>query len=149
MNITNKQWEKYSKGDFTVEEISQITGIEEEKIKEKAEELGLDIRYKDFKKEHEIDKSKYEKPRFRSLNKWNVTNRVLFGVLFVEDIKPSELADMIGVTTRSVERWCFENADPSEKNKEKISAALKAPKEQLFSDWAHDVANPDRLNKNN
>ncbi|MBM7556847.1 helix-turn-helix domain-containing protein [Halanaerobacter jeridensis] len=146
--MSDNNLKKYLTGDFSVEEIAEKTGLEEEEVKSKAEEMGLDVEYADFKKEHGITKEDYSVRRFRTPQKWDVKNRLMFGLMLVEDTKVSELAEMIGVTSRSIERWVFEGAKPSIKNQEKLAEALKVPQEQLFTDWAYDVVNEDRLNNN-
>ena len=146
--MSDNNLKKYLTGDFSVEEIAEKTGLEEEEVKSKAEEMGLNVKYDDFKKEHGITKEDYSVRRFRTPQKWDVKNRLMFGFMLVEDIKVSELAEMVGVTSRSIERWVFEGAKPSSKNQEKLAEALKVPQEQLFADWAYDVVNEDRLNNN-
>ncbi len=75
------------------------------------------------------------KKRFRrALKSWNVINRYLYGLMFSEDIKVSDLAEMIGVHPRTVQRWIFEGGMPKEETTDKISDILNAPKHILFNE---------------
>jgi transcriptional regulator with XRE-family HTH domain len=73
------------------------------------------------------------KPRFRSAR--TIMNRGLYALLLVLDIKPSELAKMVGVTSRSVAAWLYDGVRPSEKNQDTISKVLEYPVHILFPDF--------------
>ncbi len=75
------------------------------------------------------------KKRFRrKLKSWNIINRYLYGLMFSEDIKVSDMAEMVGVHERTVQRWIFEGGIPKEETKEKVSKILNAPKHVLFNE---------------
>lgn len=71
---------------------------------------------------------------FRRLTKWEVKNKILYGILFSYDIKLSEFAEMVGVHHRTVNRWVFEGKSPNEENREKIAKILGYPEYILFYD---------------
>lgn len=74
------------------------------------------------------------KKRFRRLKKWKVINRYLYGLMFAEDIKVSDMAEFIGVTPRTVGRWIYEGSIPNEDNMRKVSEVLQAPSNILFNE---------------
>lgn len=72
------------------------------------------------------------KKRFRRASVWKVKNRILYGLMFTEDIKVSDLADMIGVSNRTVQAWIYEGRKPSEENISKAAEILKVSPHVLF-----------------
>lgn len=48
------------------------------------------------------------KNNFRSLKKWNVENKILYGIMYSHNLPVSDLAEIIGVSPRSVQAWLFE-----------------------------------------
>jgi len=54
---------------------------------------------------------------FKRLSKWQIRDKGLYDALVDEQIRASELADDIGVSVRSVERWLYEGYEPRDKNK--------------------------------
>lgn len=76
-----------------------------------------------------------KKKRFRrKLKSWNIVNRYLYGLMFSEDIKVSDMAELVGVHERTVQRWIFEGGIPKEETMDKISEILNAPKHILFNE---------------
>ena len=134
--------------DLSVEKIAKITGKEEEEIKEKSKEMDMEVYYDDFKKEHNITKEDYSVKRWRKRKIWDVANRYLFGLIVAEELYPSDIAEIIDVTTRSVERWVFEGCMPSKKNQKALANYFQAKREVLFGDNAYKVANKGRLKEN-
>ncbi|MFP4457910.1 MAG: hypothetical protein ACLFPS_09685 [Clostridia bacterium] len=92
-----------------------------------------DIReYYDISKE-ELAKGGSKKA-FRKLKEWTVKNKILYGILFSYDIKLSDFAEMIGVSSRAVQRWVFEGKSPNRENRKKICELLDYPEYILFYD---------------
>lgn len=102
------------------DKMSEINNIEKlEQLREQARKyLGKGIR----------------KKRFRRLKKWKVVNRYLYGLMFTEDIKVSDMADFVGVTPRTVDRWIYEGSMPNEENVKKVCEVLQAPSTVLFNE---------------
>lgn len=74
------------------------------------------------------------KPRFRKPKKWVVQNRVLMSVLMVEDVKLSELATEMKVSTRTVAAWIYQGIKPTEEYRAFISFKFGLPQWVLFYD---------------
>lgn len=74
------------------------------------------------------------KKRFRRLKTWEVKNRYMLGLMFAEDIKVSDLAEMVGVSPRTVQAWIYEGRVPNIENIEKVCKILNCPEEILFRD---------------
>lgn len=74
------------------------------------------------------------KKSFRRLSTWNIENRIMYGIMYSKDIKVSDLAERVGVTSRTVQRWLFEGSVPNEENQIKCVEILGYPKEILFYD---------------
>lgn len=55
--------------------------------------------------------------RIRKLKKWKISNYPLFFYLFENKISISEFANKVGVTSRQVQRWIFENSRPNLTNR--------------------------------
>ncbi|OGX68658.1 MAG: hypothetical protein A2189_04155 [Paenibacillus sp. RIFOXYA1_FULL_44_5] len=72
--------------------------------------------------------------RFRKPNKWHIENRILMAVLFVENIKLSQLAKQIGVSPRTVGAWVYEGRLPNQLNQEKTAQILGLPVHILFAE---------------
>lgn len=53
--------------------------------------------------------------RFRKPSRCQIRNRVLLAVLMVNDIKLSQLAEELGVSSRSVSAWVYEGRIPGKK----------------------------------
>lgn len=75
----------------------------------------------DSVKDYREDK---EEVIIRELRVWDIENETLYNTLIDKKIKISELAEMIDVTPRSVQRWVFEDTEPSVRNKKKINQVL-------------------------
>jgi len=101
-------------------EMSEINNVEKlEQLREQAlKYLGKGIK----------------KKRFRRLKKWKVINRYLYGLMFAEDIKVSDMAEFVGVTPRTVGRWIYEGSIPNEENIDKVCEVLRAPSNVLFNE---------------
>lgn len=67
---------------------------------------------------------KNEKTIIRKLNKWEITNEKLADALIKTKTTISELAEKVGVTYRTVERWIYQNGIPNKNHKIKINEIL-------------------------
>jgi predicted amidophosphoribosyltransferase len=71
----------------------------------------------------------YKKPKvqhaFRKITKWTVTNHSLYNYMVENSISAKQLAQMAGVSERTVLRWVFEKAVPKEPVKSKVEALIK------------------------
>ena len=72
--------------------------------------------------------------KFRSLTKWKVKNRILMGLLLVNDVPLSLLAEYIGVTHRSVSHWIYDGTIPKNKNKSKVESLFDTPTNIIFNE---------------
>lgn len=73
------------------------------------------------------------KPRFRKASVNSVKNRILMSVLYGSNTKLSELAEVIGVSSRSVTAWVYER-NPGDVNRMKIADVMGFPENILFYD---------------
>ncbi|BFH64270.1 MULTISPECIES: helix-turn-helix domain-containing protein [Paenibacillus] len=71
--------------------------------------------------------------RFRRPSRCQVRNRVLLAVLMANDIKLSQLAEELGVSSRSVSAWVYEGRIPGKKNLDKVCQFLGYPHHILFN----------------
>lgn len=70
--------------------------------------------------------------RFRKPTRCQIRNRVLLAVLMANDIKLSQLAEELGVSSRSVSAWVYEGRIPGKNNLEKACNYLGYPRHILF-----------------
>lgn len=70
--------------------------------------------------------------RFRKTNK-QVRNRILYAILLSKNIKFSELADLIGVSSRSINYWVIDGVIPSLKRRRQVCSVLGYPDHVLFN----------------
>ncbi|MHB8124569.1 MAG: hypothetical protein ACYDEJ_02810 [Desulfitobacteriaceae bacterium] len=66
-----------------------------------------------------------------------VSNRILYGLMLVEDIKTIDMAGRLEVSQRAVERWISEGIVPKESRQEQLAKILKCPVHILFSEVAN------------
>lgn len=71
--------------------------------------------------------------RFRKPSRCQIRNRVLLAVLMANDIKLSQLAEELGVSSRSVSAWVYEGRVPGKKNLDKVCQFLGYPHHILFN----------------
>ncbi|RUS42855.1 helix-turn-helix domain-containing protein [Cohnella sp. AR92] len=72
------------------------------------------------------------KPRFRKPKNWTVQNRILMAILIAEDVKLSELAELVGVAPRTVAAWIYEGVYPTEEHRAFIAHRFGLPQTVLF-----------------
>lgn len=70
--------------------------------------------------------------RFRRPTRCQIRNRVLLAILMANDIKLSQLAEELGVSSRSVSAWVYEGRTPGKSNLEKVCNYLGYPRHILF-----------------
>ncbi|MFW6027103.1 MAG: hypothetical protein ACOCRX_12275 [Candidatus Woesearchaeota archaeon] len=90
-----------------------------------------------FREERKKLKNKIKggsKKNFRSLKKWNVENKILYGIMYSHNLPVSDLAEIIGVSPRSVQAWLFEGRMPKEKSRKKICELFDYPEDIIFYD---------------
>lgn len=75
-----------------------------------------------------------QKPRFRKPKKWVVQNRILLAVMMIEDIKLSELAAEMEVSSRTVAAWIYQGVKPTEEYRAFLAVKLGLPQWILFYD---------------
>ena len=63
-----------------------------------------------------------------------VRNRILYGLMLVEDIKTVEMAKLLGVSQRAVQRWISDGIIPKQSSQDKLAKILKCPLHTLFSE---------------
>ena len=72
--------------------------------------------------------------RFRKPTRCQVRNRVLLAILMANDIKLSQLAEDLSVSSRSVSAWVYEGRIPGKKNLEQVCQHLGYPAHILFNE---------------
>lgn len=117
--------------DFTYRTVSELMGRTESSIRGK---VAQEEWFKGKKKKKLGEVKSHTK--FRTPKIWGIKNRILYGLLLAEDIKLSELAEMINVNSRTVQGWCFEGTIPNQENKDKVCEILNVPEYILFGDYA-------------
>lgn len=78
----------------------------------------------EWKQDKDYSKPEEEKVVIRTPRKWNIENEKLYKALIEKRMPISELANRVGVTTRTAERWVFQKGEPKDKNKNKINKVL-------------------------
>lgn len=81
--------------------------------------------------EHHLSKGVKVK-RFRKTSK-QVRNRILYAILLSKNIKFSELANLIGVSSRSINYWIINGVIPSTKRRHQVCSVLGYPEHVLFN----------------
>lgn len=133
-----KKLKKLAKKELTADKIAKKLNRTTKAIRTQAWKNNIEI-----KKKKELPFEPYNKKgkRFvRETNTWEVSNRILYGILLIEDIKLAELAELVGVSARTVQRWVYEGTKPNQENKEKLSKILNILSKILFSDYAYKKA---------
>lgn len=92
---------------------------------------GIDPIYAKVLNRHILDKGAPRKPKFRKHDK--VTNRVLYAILLVRDIKPVEFADALGVSNNRVRDWLYHGVTAKKEAQANASKLLGYPEDFLFS----------------
>lgn len=83
---------------------------------------------------------KYHKPgyklkRFRRPSKAIVINRFLYGLMFADNITTTELAEKIGVSRSTVQKWIFEGRIPRTKERQhQVAAILSTTPKAIFNE---------------
>lgn len=72
--------------------------------------------------------------RFRKPSKWSIQNRILMGILMLQDIKLSELAEQVRVSPRRVSAWVYEGSNPNAEHRAAIAFLTGFPQDVLFYD---------------
>jgi transcriptional regulator with XRE-family HTH domain len=72
--------------------------------------------------------------RFRKPTRCQIRNRVLLAVLMANDIKLSQLAEELSISSRSVSAWVYEGRIPGNTNLEKTCRLLGYPRHILFNE---------------
>ncbi|CAM2963162.1 helix-turn-helix domain-containing protein [Paenibacillus sediminis] len=72
--------------------------------------------------------------RFRKPTRCQIRNRVLLAILMANDIKLSQLAENLSVSSRSVSAWVYEGRQPGKKNSERVCGELGYPRHILFNE---------------
>lgn len=74
------------------------------------------------------------KPRFRETRQWTIQNRIIMALLYANDLKISEFAELVGVHHRTAAGWIYEGTIPKRVRFERISEVLDFPSEYLFDE---------------
>jgi transcriptional regulator with XRE-family HTH domain len=72
--------------------------------------------------------------RFRKPTRCQIRNRVLLAVLMANDIKLSQLAEDLSISSRSVSAWVYEGRIPGSTNLDKTCQLLGYPRHILFNE---------------
>ncbi|GAB1155773.1 MULTISPECIES: helix-turn-helix transcriptional regulator [Paenibacillus] len=72
--------------------------------------------------------------RFRKPTRCQIRNRVLLAVLMANDIKLSQLAEDLSISSRSVSAWVYEGRIPGSTNLDKACQLLGYPRHILFNE---------------
>lgn len=72
--------------------------------------------------------------RFRRPKRSQIRNRVLLAILMAKDMKLSQFAEELSISSRSVSAWVYEGRIPSRTNMDKACRILGYPAHILFSE---------------
>jgi len=72
--------------------------------------------------------------RFRRPQRSQIRNRVLLAILMAKDVKLSQFAEELSVSSRSVSAWVYEGRIPSKTNMDKACSLLGYPAHILFNE---------------
>lgn len=65
-----------------------------------------------------------EKVIIRNLKTWEIKNKKLYNILIEKKMTIPQLAQLVGVSSRSVDRWVFEGSIPKLNNRERVNTCL-------------------------
>lgn len=83
-----------------------------------------------------LDKGAPRKPKFRKPEK--VTNRILYAILLVRDMKVIEFSEAVGVQSTTAAAWLFRGEKPKPQARRRISDLLGFPEDILFHEIVRD-----------
>ncbi|WP_410511850.1 helix-turn-helix transcriptional regulator [Paenibacillus sp. BR2-3] len=72
--------------------------------------------------------------RFRRPQRSQIRNRVLLAILMAKDVKLSQFAEELSISSRSVSAWVYEGRIPSKTNMDKACRLLGYPAHILFNE---------------
>lgn len=64
-------------------------------------------------------------------------NRILYGLIYAEEIPMSIMADKLGVHPAEISRWCCEGKLPEKEVRKKIADYFKLPEQIIF--WESNI----------
>lgn len=94
----------------------------------KKEEFNICQSCRDYLKKYNNenrDKYKKDKKIIRNTKTWEVKNWRLYDALIDKKISIPELAEKVGVSTRSADNWIFFDSTPKADNRKKINQVLE------------------------
>lgn len=77
------------------------------------------------------------KESYKEPLKVGMTNRILYGMIYVEKIPLKLLADKLDVSTQDLINWCFEGELPDKKIREELAEYFDLPEQILFWEAKH------------
>lgn len=121
---------------FTYQQISNELGRTINSIMGKCYQEGIEVIYDDKAPQFSSSSCKGERV-FRKPNRNKIENRILWGVLYVEDITPPLLAELVGVSARTIQRALYDGYPPSDEVKKRVADVLNIPANILFGKHAY------------
>lgn len=79
----------------------------------------------DYLKEHNREKRAEKHTLIRKLRKWDVESKIIYSWMLKNNITTAQLARLVGVNQRTVQRWLFESKNPTNANAEKLEALME------------------------
>lgn len=64
-------------------------------------------------------------------------NRILYGLMYAEDLPIKVLAEKLGIETKELSKWCCQGEMPDKKMRKKLASYFDLPEEILFWEIRH------------
>lgn len=127
-----KKLKKMSKNGYTHKQMAKKLKRTAQAIRSQCWVKDIDVKNKEKPPEWANPENRKNRKFVRNTRKWDIGNRILYGILLAEDIKLSKLAEEMDVSTRTVQRWVYEGLNPNEKNTKELCQLLNISEHILF-----------------
>lgn len=145
-NESIEQLKKLAGEGYSYKEIAKELERTTQAIRSICHRENVEVTNKDKPPEWTEPKNRKNKKFTRRPRKWDIQNRVLYGIMLAEDIKVAELAEELDISTRSVQRWIYEGCKPNFENAEQLAQVLNIPSRLLFGEYSYKKSNLNSLN---
>ena len=80
----------------------------------------------EFVREHNREKRAEKHTLIRKLRKWDVESKIIYSWMLKNNITTAQLARLVGVNQRTVQRWLFESKNPTNVKCRKLEALMES-----------------------
>lgn len=64
-------------------------------------------------------------------------NRILYGLMYAEDLPVKVLADKLNIESRELSRWCYQGKLPDKEMRKRLARYFDIPEKILFWELKH------------